>query len=142
MAQLKIDIRPATERDIGKIIELLQSLSEFKPSHDEYPNLWRNFAAQNNVYALVATIQEELVGYGSLVIETKIRGGKAGHIEDIVTHPNHQKSGVGRLIVNSLCELAQANGCYKASLQCREHNIKFYEKCLFVENGSTMQRQF
>ena len=91
-------------------------------------------------HSLVAIIDEKIVGYGSLVIEAKIRGGKAGHIEDIVSLENYRKKGVGKAILNGLFDLAEKNGCYKVSLQCKEHNVQFYEKCNYELNGVAMQR--
>ena len=122
------------------IIELLQLLSEFKPSKADYPKIWDDFCSQANVHSLVAIIDEKIVGYGSLVIEAKIRGGKAGHIEDIVSLENYRKKGVGKAILNGLFDLAENNGCYKVSLQCKEHNVQFYEKCNYELNGVAMQR--
>ena len=63
-----------------------------------------------------------------------------GHIEDIVSHPNYRKKGLGKFIVDGLFDVAKANGCYKVALQCREHNVKFYEKCNYELSGVAMQR--
>ena len=42
------------------------------------------------------------MGYGSIVIETKIRGGKMGHVEDIVSHSLFRKKGIGKAVVDSI----------------------------------------
>ena len=81
-----ISIREIVQSDMVAVIELLQSMSEFKPSKSEYLLIWNSFHQQSNVHSLVAVIDNQIVGYGSIIIETKIRGGKMGHIEDIVSH--------------------------------------------------------
>ena len=132
-------IRAAEQSDMDAVIELLQTMSEFRPSKSEYLPLWNSFCKQANVHSLVAIIDTQIVGYGSILIETKIRGGKMGHIEDIVSHSLFRKKGIGKAIVNGLFEVAKVNGCYKVALQCKEHNVKFYKKCGYKISGLAMQ---
>ena len=67
-------------------IELLNNdLSKYLPKNQNYNEILQNFLKQENVFSYVALFEKEVVGYGSLIIETKIRGDKIGHIEDIVT---------------------------------------------------------
>ena len=134
-----ISIREVVQSDMDAVIELLQSMSEFKPSKSEYLPIWKSFHQQSNVHSLVAVIDNQIVGYGSIVIETKIRGGKMGHIEDIVSHSLFRKKGIGKAIVDGLFDVAKINGCYKVALQCKEQNVKFYEKCGYELSGLAMQ---
>ena len=133
-------IRAVVQNVMDAVIELLQSMSEFIPSKSSFLPIWNIFCDQTNVYSLVAIIDNQIVGYGSIVIETKIRGGKAGHIEDIVSHSSFQKKGIGKAVTDALFDIAKANGCYKVSLQCKEHNVEFYEKCGNDVNGVAMQK--
>ena len=68
-----ISIREVIQSDMDAIIELLQSISEFKPSKADYLPTWNSVCEQTNVHSLVAVIDSQIVGYGSIVIETKIR---------------------------------------------------------------------
>jgi len=104
-------------------------MSEFKPSKSEYLLRWNSFRQQSNVHPLVAVIDNQIVGYGSIVIWKRIRGGKIGYIEDIISHSLFRKKGIGKAIVDGLFDVAKINGCYKVTLQCQELNVKFYEKC-------------
>ncbi len=133
-------IRLIKKNDMSFVIELLQSISKYKPSKSEYTKIWNKFKNQKNIHAIVAITNNKIVGYGSIVIETKIRGGKMGHIEDIVSHKDFRKSGVGRAILDKLFVLAKKKGCYKVALQCKKHNISFYKKCKYKVNAITMQR--
>ncbi|ENM5906449.1 GNAT family N-acetyltransferase [Vibrio mimicus] len=134
-----ISIRAVVQNDMDAVIDLLQSMSEFKPSKSDFLPIWNSFCEQSNVHSLVAVMDSQIVGYGSIVIETKIRGGKVGHIEDIVSHSLFRKKGIGKAVVDALFDVAQVNGCYKVALQCKEHNVKFYEKCGCEVSGVAMQ---
>jgi len=140
MKRNNLDIRSVEKRDMSDVVELLQSMSEFKPSESDFDAIWDEFYNQSNVFPIVALIDEIVVGYGSIVIETKIRGGKMGHIEDIVSHVDYGKKGIGKGIVDALFDIAKQNGCYKVTLQCKEHNVPFYNKCDYEISGLAMQR--
>ena len=140
MVNSLIKVSPVKKEQMAEVIELLQSISEFKPPKSDFPHIWDNLCQQTNVHSLIAIIDEKIVGYGSVLIEIKIRGGKMGHIEDIVTHPNYRKKGIGQSIVDALFEIVKANSCYKVALQCKEQNYEFYEKCNYKISGVAMQR--
>lgn len=131
--------RMLERKHMEQVISLLQNMSAYNPPRELHDAIWTRFESQPNVFSVVAIENELVVGYGSITIEGKIRGGKMGHVEDIVTHPRWTKKGIGRIVVNALREIARANGCYKISLQCQKHNIVFYEKCGFRASGTAMQ---
>ena len=135
-----IEIRTVERGDLKAVIDLLQSMSEFKPLKSNLLPIWNSVSKQSNVHSLVAVVDEQIVGYGSIVIETKIRGGKMGHVEDIVSHSLFRKKGIGKAVVDALFNIAKANGCYKIALQCRAHNVEFYEKCGYEVSGIALQR--
>ena len=136
----KISVRIVQQNDILQIIVLLQSISEFKPSEHEHRKMWDSLQRQKNFHSFVAVIDRQIVGYGAIFVLANIRGGKMGQIEDIVSHPNFSKKGVGRMIMNALFKVAKANGCYKIALQCKDHNVEFYKKISYEVSGVSMQR--
>jgi glucosamine-phosphate N-acetyltransferase len=140
MVDLKIFVNKIIKEDIYDIIEFLKLMSEFKTSQQEYFDIWNDIFDQNFNHYLAARIDGKIVGIGSVVISTRLRGGKIGHIEDISTLPNHRRKGVGKAIVNSLYEIAKKNGCYKVTLECKKHNVFFYEKCDYDKSGIAMKR--
>ena len=135
-----ISIRAVEQNDLEAVIQLLQSISEFKPSRLDFLTIWNSICEQSNVHSLVAIIDKQVVGYGSIVIEIKPSGAKMGHIEDIVSHPLFRKKGIGKAVLDSLFKVAKANDCYKVAIQCKENNIEFYEKCEYELSGVAMQR--
>ena len=54
-------IREVVQSDIDAVIELLQLMSEFKPSKSEYLPIWNSFCQQSNVHSLVAVIDNQIV---------------------------------------------------------------------------------
>jgi glucosamine-phosphate N-acetyltransferase len=138
---MSIEISKIERIHMNDVVAMLhRNLSEFMPQEVEINAIWNSFTIQNNVQSIVALIDGIVVGYGSIVIETKIRGGKMGHVEDIVSHEGHRNKGIGRVIVDSLFQIGKNEGCYKIALQCKEHNIAFYEKCGYSVSGISMQQ--
>lgn len=135
-----ISIRAVEQSDMESVIELLQAIAEFKPLKSDFLSIWKSIYQQSNVHSLVAVIDNQVVGYGTIVIETKPSGWKMGHVEDIVSHRLFRKKGIGKAIVDSLFKIAKTNGCYKVAIQCKEHNIEFYKKCNYELSGVAMQR--
>lgn len=131
--------RPIKSGDVYAVAKMLDSnLSSFLPTEEILESNWIAYINQSNFFAVVAEINSEIVGYGSLLIEIKVRGGRLGHIEDICVRRDFQKNGIGRTIVNHLMSLANQAGCYKAAIACKEYNKKFYQELTFEEDGISM----
>lgn len=89
---------------------------------------------------IVIETQGRIVACGTLLIEYKFIHdcGKLGHIEDIVVASEQRGTGLGRLLIQQLTELAFAHGCYKITLDCDVKNETFYGKSSFVTKGLQM----
>ena len=122
------------------VVSLLQEVSVFEPSPEIYDEIWTRFSSQPNSFPVVALREGEVVGFAVLLVEEKVRGGRLGHIEDVVSHPDFRGLGVGRFIISELTDIASTMGCYKVALHCHEQNVGFYEQCGFHPNGSSMQK--
>jgi len=53
-----------------------------------------------------------MMGSASLVLETKIRHVRIGHIKDTVTHREHRGIGVGQYVVDNFVQIARLEECY------------------------------
>ena len=137
---MNFEIKETRREYLNEIIELLKELSPYSPPKETYESIWASFLKQPNIYSRVAIHKGIIIGYGAIIIETKIRGGRLGHIEDIVSHRNFRNQGIGGAIVNALYEIGRTKDCYKVTLQCKEGQKTFYEKCLFKVGGLGMQR--
>lgn len=137
-----IRVRKIEEADHRTVIDLLQDISKHVPDAAALGGIWSAFQAQPHVVGMVAVTEEHgaerVIGYGSLCVDIKIRGGSIGHIEDIVVAPNFRGRGVGSLVVRSLMALASERKCYKVALECRDEKKAFYAQMGFVHSGCGM----
>jgi len=136
---MSLVIRSTLKSDMHEVIELLQEVSEFRPKGEDCEAIWEMFSSQPNLTTIVAVADNRVVGYGSLLVEIKIRGGRMGHIEDIVSHSEYRMRGIGSAIVNALLNVARDKGCYKVALQSRSGNVHFYEKNGYTISGVSLQ---
>ncbi len=134
-----LKVKPVDFNHFDKVVNMLQSISSYIPDVKETKKKWNRFNNQENLKAFTFFENNKIVGYGSILYEIKIRGGIAGHIEDIVIDANSRGKGFGKYIIDYLVQDARKLNCYKISLCCKEHNIMFYEKCGFLKEGITMQ---
>ena len=134
------DLTETKREHMDEVIQILKGISSYSPPKGSYDNIWATFNNQPDVYSRVAAYKGSVVGYGVIIVETKIRGGKVGHIEDIVTHSNFRLKNIGASIIKSLCEIANTKGCYKVTLHCKKEHVAFYEKCFFKIGGTGMQK--
>ena len=133
-------IRELKKTDLNTVINLLQQISKYEPLLQDYSRIWKEFDSKKNIYAVVAELNCDIIGYGCLSYSVNIRGGKIAYIEDIICNQNYRKKGLGRAIVKELGNYAKKKGCYKVVLQCKEENKKFYEKSGYKINGFCMQK--
>lgn len=135
---MELKIREIKKVDMDIVIKMLQDISIFEPQINDRQEIFNEFIFQNNVLGFVYLLKNTIVGYGSLVFETKIRGGRVGHIEDIVVNSKYRGKNIGLKIIHHLIEESKKRKCYKVSLVCKENNVVFYEKCGLSIDGISM----
>ena len=136
---MPIEIVPLQKGHIEEVIDILQLISKFNPPKSKYDKIWECYVDHRDNYGVVALDHfGKVVGYGSLLLNYKIRGGIMGHIEDIAVHKDFQNNGIGKLIINALYEIGKKNQCYKLSLSCKKENLNFYKKYNYFETGITV----
>lgn len=135
----QITIRSFKLEDMGRVMELLQSVSQFIPENAKLEQLAVDFLEDKNSHACVAICDKRVIGFGSVFMLNRIRGGKAAIIEDIVVDESFRRKGIGRLIVNKLLGYAKDEGCFKASLVAAKHNSLFYKSLGFNEDLPSMK---
>jgi glucosamine-phosphate N-acetyltransferase len=77
---------------------------------------------------VVGLYNKRIVAYGSIVIENKIRGEKAGHIEDIVVNNKFRGMNIGVKLIDELTKIGDNRGCYRITLFCDKSLVNFYSK--------------
>ena len=101
---------------------------------------WKNFNHNTSSNSIVGIYENRVVAYGSIVIENKIRGDIAGHIEDIVVDNSVRGKMVGVKLVKELVDIGKSKSCYRITLFCDKKLIKFYERNGFKVNNVIMKK--
>ncbi len=134
----KITFRNIEREDLDDVFRLLQQLTEIDYSDMDLDECWTYFKSDSN-NGTVGIYEDKIVAYGSIVIEHKIRGEKAGHIEDIVVDESVRGLNFGVKLIEELIKVAKYYNCYRVTLLCDESLSKFYEKNNLTQNGIAMK---
>ena len=131
--------RSIIKEDLDDVFILLNQLKEKDIDSLHKDVSWKNFISNTGANSIVGLYENKIVAYGSIVIENKIRGDIAGHIEDIVVDTSVRGKMVGVKLVKELVNIGKSKGCYRITLFCDEKLIKFYERNGFKVNNVMMK---
>lgn len=131
--------RSIIKEDLDDVFILLNQLKEKDIDSLDKDVSWKNFISNSGANSIVGLYENRIVAYGSIVIENKIRGDIAGHIEDIVVDTTVRGKMVGVKLVKELVNIGKSKGCYRITLFCDEKLIKFYERNGFKVNNVMMK---
>ena len=134
--------RSIIKEDLDDVFILLNQLKEKDIDSLDKDVSWKNFISNTGANSIVGLYENKIVAYGSIVIENKIRGDVAGHIEDIVVDTTVRGKMVGVKLVKELVNIGKSKGCYRITLFCDEKLIKFYERNGFKVNNVMMKYFF
>tara|TARA_R110000803_G_scaffold45587_3_gene96002 strand:+ start:9008 stop:9433 length:426 start_codon:yes stop_codon:yes gene_type:complete len=125
--------------DLGEVFLLLQQLTEIDYSNRDIEKCWGLFSSSPSI-SVVGVYQNKIIAYGSLVLEYKIRGEVAGHIEDIVVDKDIRGKKIGVNLIDKLTDIAKNMGCYRVTLLCDIDLIDFYSKNNLKVSGIAMKK--
>ena len=136
----EINFRAIKEHDIDQVFILLNQLKKIELDNIDRSKAWNDFNSNTSSNSIVGIYNNKIVAYGSVVIENKIRGEVAGHIEDIVVDKEVRGKMIGVLLIKELIEVARKKGCYRITLFCKEELINFYSRNGFKVNNVVMKK--
>lgn len=136
------EIKP-DERD--QLLELYKHLNTNDlplPDESEVEAKWQEILADQKIHCIVAEAAGRLVASCILVIIPNLtRGAKPyGLIENVVTHAEYRKKGIGRSLLQYALTIAWQHQCYKVMLltgRKDEATLRFYENCGFIGGVKT-----
>ena len=144
---MELIIRPATAADLDccTAIEAACFPPEKAASRD---SMARRIASYPR-YCLMGELNGETVGFAigpvinRLTIEDEMFADTSCHSDchpyqsvfSLAVHPDYQRRGYGRLLLNALIDLARTEGRKAVTLTCREHKIAYYESFGFKNHG-------
>jgi len=136
----EINFRPVKEEDVNDVFILLNQLKKIDLENIDRKKAWNKFSSNTSSNSIVGIYNNKIVAYGSVVIENKIRGEVAGHIEDIVVDSEVRGKMVGVSLVKELIEISRRKGCYRITLFCNKKLINFYSRNGFKVNNVVMKK--
>tara|TARA_B100000900_G_scaffold318263_1_gene277319 strand:+ start:347 stop:769 length:423 start_codon:yes stop_codon:yes gene_type:complete len=136
----KVYFRNIEKNDLEQVFILLNQLKEIDICKIDKHKAWTDFIKNTSSNSVVGLIDNNIVAYGSVVIENKIRGEVAGHIEDIVVDSSVRGKMIGVALIKKLIEVAKIKNCYRITLFCKESLINFYSRNGFEVNNIVMKK--
>ena len=103
----KVQFRPIKKSDLDEVFILLNQLKEIDLGSVQKQNAWDGFVSNSSSNSIVGIFNKKIVAYGSIVVENKIRGEVAGHIEDIVVDKEVRGKMVGISLIKELIAIAK-----------------------------------
>jgi ribosomal protein S18 acetylase RimI-like enzyme len=137
-------VRAAAEDDLPEVLRLYRHLHPHEPPLEPATaeHVWSALLASGLTTVIVAQAAELLVSSCTLAIVPNLsRGGRSyGVIENVVTHADYRRRGLGRRVLAHAVDLAWQADCYKVHLATgsqREATLRFYEGAGFQRGGKT-----
>jgi GNAT superfamily N-acetyltransferase len=139
-----IDIRLARRADLAGMLSLYLHLNPDDPAPDpaKAEMAWLALIGSDLTKVIVADAAGMLVSSCTLVIVPNLTRGVRPYalIENVVTHADHRRTGLGRAVLSATLDAAWKAGCYKVMLATgsrREETLRFYEAAGFERGGKT-----
>ena len=136
----KVIFRKVIKEDLYMVFKILNQLKELNIESIDKESAWNSFNQNKSSKSIVGVLDNEIVAYGSIVIENKIRGEVAGHIEDIVVDKNYRGRFIGENLIKELINIGKKNSCYRITLFCKENLENFYSRQGFKKSSINMKK--
>lgn len=137
-------VRSAEQDDLLGVLKLYEHLHPHEPQLEAATaeRVWMTLLTSNFITVIVAQTAELLVSSCTLAIVPNLsRGGRSyGVIENVVTHAEYRKLGLGRRVLAHALDIAVRADCYKVHLATgskREATLRFYERAGFQRGAKT-----
>ena len=136
----KVIFRNIEKKDLDQVFVLLNQLKKIDIDNIDKDKAWSDFINNTGSNSVVGLYNDKIVAYGSVVVENKVRGEIAGHIEDIVVDSEVRGKMIGVSLIKELIKVAKNKGCYRITLFCKETLVNFYGRNGFEVNNVVMKK--
>lgn len=113
-------VRQFVDEEPDALLELYRHLhtASAPATDDQARRVWSGIRADPNLLYFVAETNGIPVATCALTIVPNLTHGARpyGIIENVVTHPEFRRRGLGVAVLRAACEQAWARGCYKVTL--------------------------
>ena len=116
-----MEVRKIKEDELEQLLSLYQHLhpQDVQPAEEALRKAWQTILSLPAIFQyFVIEKDEKLVASCNLsLIPNLTRGARSiGLIENVVTHPDYRRQGLGKKIVEHAVTCARENNCYKVML--------------------------
>ena len=130
---MSISIRKANQQDFPAILSLIKEFSLFQKTPGKVTiTLEEMIAAENLFQCFVAeTAAREIAGFASFYFVYNSWSGKGLYLDDLYVSADFRNRGIGKLLLQSIIQLAKDERCKKLRWQVSKWNenaIEFYKK--------------
>lgn len=150
-----VTIRPATEEDIPRILELYRQLAittshielSRSPSPDEYRRIFSEICSAPGHELLVAKDEDVVVGTIVLLIVPNLSHSASpwALVENLVIDHKYRNRGLGRMLMDYAIARARETGCYRIVLSSDKRRRKahrFYRSLGFEASAHGFRLYF
>jgi ribosomal protein S18 acetylase RimI-like enzyme len=137
-------VRPARPDDLPGVLTLYRHLHPRDPLPDmaAAERAWSALLSSPMSCVFVADAAGLLVSSCTLAVVPNLSRGARPYavIENVVTHADHRRRGLGRAVLRAALDRARSMDCYKVTLATgskEETTLAFYEAPGFVRGGKT-----
>jgi GNAT superfamily N-acetyltransferase len=138
-------IRKIREDELSSLLRLYRYLHPIDPALEisaEIERLWRQICLDLHLHYFAADIDGQIVATCTLtVIPNLTRNARPyGLVENVITHPDFRRRGIGTRILRAALDLAWKQDCYKVMLltgRKDEETLRFYEQAGFERGLKT-----
>ena len=151
----EVNIRPATESDIPRIVELYQDLTIARsrvetgrnPSTEDYRRVMTEIRGAGGHELLVLELRGGVVGTVVLLIVPNLSHSACpwALLENLIIDRRHRGEGLGRMLVEHAISRARESGCYKVQLLSdtrRSEAHSFYRSLRFEPSAHGFRLYF
>jgi ribosomal protein S18 acetylase RimI-like enzyme len=138
------NIRLIQGNELKKLVSLLKHLNPEDPDIDEQTQLdvWAQFIHDPKIKCIVVEEGDQLIASCTLVMVPNLtRSARPyGLIENVITHPDFRKRGIGKQMLQYALRLAWEQNAYKVILLTSRNDeevFRFYENAGFKRGIKT-----
>jgi len=134
MSQYQVNVRKASKKDLKAIHQLVYELAVYEKAGDEFVASLQDYEdnfEQNAFFALVAELEDNIVGMAIYYPAYSTWKGPMMYLEDFVVKGEYRRHGIGDQLFEAFLEDARERGCTMVKWQVLDWNepaLRFYEK--------------
>lgn len=142
---MALQTRIINKSELSALIDLYTHLHETDdplPDDASLTQVWDEILTDPKIDCFVVECENKLVASCIMaVIPNLTRGARPyGLIENVVTHPDYRKRGIGTALLRHALQKAWDKNCYKVMLLTgskQDETLLFYEKAGFLKDRKT-----